>query len=196
MARSQVRDERKKQILKALDECLQEKSFEKTSIKDIARVAGVNHGVLHYYFKNKEDILLQYIDYVVDDFKGQVQEILFALGMEKLSRKNLLKEIFAFVNQKLVLDKRLNRTFIEIWEISLYNKAVRAKLKYAYQEWINVFDMNFKKGIKDTDNSFFLSILTVAFWEGMSLFSTIFEKRELDFQQVLDRFLQGILKDL
>ena len=196
MARSQVRDERKKQILKALDECLQEKSFEKTSIKDIARVASVNHGVLHYYFKSKDDILLQYIDYVVDDFKRQVQEILFDSGMEKLSRKNLLKEIFAFVNQKLVLDKRLNRTFIEIWEISLYNKAVRAKLKFAYQEWINVFDMNFKKGIKDTDNSYILSILTVAFWEGMSLFSTIFEKRELDFQQVLDRFLQKILKDL
>ena len=196
MARSQVRDERKKQILKALDECLQEKSFEKTSIKDIARVAGVNHGVLHYYFKNKEDILLQYIDYVVDDFKRQVQEILFDSGMEKLSRKNLLKEIFAFVNKKLVLNKRLNRTFIEIWEISLYNKAVRAKLKFAYQEWINVFDMNLKKGIKDTDNSYFLSIITVAFWEGMSLFSTIFEKRELDFEQVLDRFLQKILKDL
>ena len=196
MARSQVRDERKKQILKALDECLQEKSFEKTSIKDIARVASVNHGVLHYYFKSKDDILLQYIDYVVDDFKRQVQEILFDSGMEKLSRKNLLKEIFAFVNKKLVLNKRLNRTFIEIWEISLYNKAVRAKLKFAYQEWINVFDMNLKKGIKDTDNSYFLSILTVAFWEGMSLFSTIFEKRELDFEQVLDRFLQKILKDL
>lgn len=54
MARKKVQDERRLQILKALHTCLQEKSFEKTSIKDIARVAGVNHGVLHYYFTRRD----------------------------------------------------------------------------------------------------------------------------------------------
>jgi len=34
MARKKVQDERRLQILKALDSCLQEKSFEKTSVAE------------------------------------------------------------------------------------------------------------------------------------------------------------------
>ena len=63
MGRKPVRDERRKQILDAVHQCLLVKPFHKTSIKDIARKAGLNHGALHYYFDNKEAILLEYIDY-------------------------------------------------------------------------------------------------------------------------------------
>jgi len=38
----------------------QDKPFDQTFIKDIAQAAGVNHGLLHYYFKSKEDILIHY----------------------------------------------------------------------------------------------------------------------------------------
>ena len=68
MGRKPVRDERRKQILEAVHTCLLEKPFHKTSIKDIAQKAGLNHGALHYYFKNKEDLLLEYIDYSKNKF--------------------------------------------------------------------------------------------------------------------------------
>ena len=92
MARKKVQEERKRQILKALDECLQEKSFEKTSIKDIARVAGVNHGVLHYYFTGKEDILLNYIDYVIADYQGQAREWLGSKDLSTYTKTGFIDE--------------------------------------------------------------------------------------------------------
>lgn len=196
MARKSVREERKKQILEALDHCLLEKSFQQTSIKDISRIAKVNHGVLHYYFKSKEDILLHYIDYVVDYFKGQVQEMLEARNTKEMSRKDFVKEVFIFVNQKITLDKNLSKIFVEIWEIALYNDAVRAKLKEAYREWIQILTGNIAGGPADRDTASVMSVAMVAFWEGMALLSTIFDEKEIDFRETLAGFQQKILEIL
>lgn len=196
MARKSVREERKKQILEALNQCLQEKSFQQTSIKDISRVAHVNHGVLHYYFRSKEDILLHYIDFVVDYFKGQVQELLSTYDRDTRPQKDFVKEVFTFINQRITLNKNLSRIFVEIWEISLYNEAVRLKLKQAYREWIQTLTENIASRATDRETATILSIAMIAFWEGMSMFSTVFEDSELDFPEVLGRFQQRILEIL
>jgi AcrR family transcriptional regulator len=195
MARKSVKEERKKQILQALDQCLLEKSFGQTSIKDISRIARVNHGVLHYYFKSKEDILLHYIDYVVDDFKGQVQEVLTPERREKMSKKDFVKEVFRFANSRITLNRNLSKIFVEIWEIALYNEAVRKKLKEAYREWIQILTDKLG-GPTEAEAASVLGMSMVAFWEGMALFSTIFEEGEIDFATVLDRFQQRILEIL
>lgn len=196
MARKVVREERKMQIMKALDQCLLEKSFQQTSIKDISRIAKVNHGVLHYYFKSKEDILLHYIDYVVDYFKTQMQETLLKQGKAKTSAKDFVKEVFAFVNSRITLDKNLSKIFVEIWEIALYNEAVRAKLRQTYREWIGTLTKNISEESSDIDAVSIMSIAMVAFWEGMALMSVVFEDGEIDVEEVLARFQQRILQIL
>lgn len=191
-----MREERKLQILKALDQCLLEKSFQQTSIKDISRIAQVNHGVLHYYFKSKEDILLHYIDYVVDYFKSQMREMLNSQGMEKMSRKDFVKEVFGFVNHRITLDKNLSKIFVEIWEIALYNDKVRSKLRQAYREWIQTLVANISGDSADKEAVSIMSIAMVAFWEGMSMLSIVFEEGEIDCEEVLARFQQRILEIL
>ncbi len=196
MARKPVREERKRQILRALDRCLLEKSFQNTSIKDISRAAGVNHGVLHYYFANKEDILLHYIDYAVQDFKSQMQDMLGSKNVSDLSRGEFIKEVFGFVNHRITLDRRLSKIFVEIWEIALYNDAVRAKLRQAYVEWIQTLAGNISGGSTDRDAASVMSVAMVAFWEGTALLSTVFENGEIRFEEVLERFQQQILEIL
>jgi AcrR family transcriptional regulator len=193
MARKRIQEERRLQILKALDTCLQEKSFEKTSIKDIARIAGVNHGVLHYYFSSKEDILLNYIDYVIDDYRAQVKELLDSKDILHLGKRELLEEIFGFVNDRITLNKGLSRIFVEIWEIALYHDAVRSKLREAYIRWIDELVANLSRHIDDKQFAMQVSIAMVAFWEGMALFSTIFEPGALDIREVLKGFQLRIL---
>ena len=193
MARKSIQEERRLQILKALDTCLQEKSFEKTSIKDIARVAGVNHGVLHYYFSSKEDILLNYIDYVIDDYRAQVKELLSSKDVARLGKRELMEEIFVFINDRITLNKGLSRIFVEIWEIALYHDAVRAKLREAYMRWFDELVANLSRHIDDKQFAIQVSIAMVAFWEGMALFSTIFEPGALDIKEVLKGFQYRIL---
>jgi AcrR family transcriptional regulator len=196
VARKRVQEERKLQILKALDTCLQGKSFEKTSIKDIARVAGVNHGVLHYYFTSKDDILLKYIDYVIEDYKSQVQEWLDSNDSAKYSKKEFIQEIFNFVNHRITLNKTLSRIFMEIWEIALYNDEVRKKLRQAYSQWIVELSVMLSRFIDDKSFTTNMSIAMVAFWEGMSLFSVIFDPEDLKIEEVLEAFQRRVLEIL
>lgn len=196
MARKRIQEERKQQILKALDACLQEKSFEKTSIKDIARVAGVNHGVLHYYFSSKEDILLNYIDYVIDDYQVQVQEWLSTKDITRYGKREFIDELFGFVNNRITLNKGLSTIFVEIWEIALYHDSVRAKLRKAYNRWIDELVTHLSRYIDDKQFIRQVSIAMVAFWEGMALFSTIFEPGMLDIEEVLKGFQSRILEIL
>jgi len=194
MARKNVQKERKLQILKALDACLQVKSFEKTSIKDIARAAGVNHGVLHYYFSSKEDILLRYIDYVIEDYQAQVMEWLSSRNLAGYGKKEIISEIFEFVNHRITLNSSLSHLFVEIWEIGLYNLTVRKKLREAYKQWIEILSGIIREYTGDTSYSSQMGTAMVAFWEGMALFSVIFDREGLDVEEVLTGFQKNLLK--
>jgi AcrR family transcriptional regulator len=196
VARESVQKERKLQILKALDRCLQEKSFEKSSIKDIAREAGVNHGVLHYYFSSKEDILLKYIDHVIEDYQAQLQEWLGTKDIRQYSKKDFIQEIFNFVNHRITLNKGLSSIFVEIWEIALYNEDVRKKLRQAYSIWIKELSNILSPYIEDKNFTINISTAMVAFWEGMALFSTIFDPNDLKIKDVLEGFQRRILEIL
>lgn len=196
MARKKVQEERKLQILGALDACLQEKSFEKTSIKDIARVAGVNHGVLHYYFTSKDEILLKYIDYVIEDYGSQAQDWFGKLDLARFTKKVFIEELFGFINNRITLNKNLSRIFVEIWEISLYNADVRDKLQEAYLRWIEEIGSMISRYVEDKTFARNVSIAMVAFWEGMALFSTIFPQGSLGIDEVLKGFQQRIIEIL
>lgn len=194
MARKNVQKERKLQILKALDSCLLKKSFEKTSIKDIASVAGVNHGVLHYYFTGKEDILLNYIAYVMNNYQVQARVLFATMRHDKYTKEQFIEEAFKFVNNRITLNRNLSRIFVEIWEISLYNKKVKAKLRETYLNWIDEVTPIVSDYFDDKIFARNMSIAMVAFWEGMSMFSTIFPRDTVNIEMILKGFQEKIME--
>lgn len=196
MARKSVQEEKRIRILEALNACLQEKSFDQTSIKDIARAAGVNHGLLHYYFKSKEDILINYIDYVILHYKGLFAAWLGDRDLNGVDEKQVVEWVFAFMNERITLNRYLSRVFIEIWEIALYRPAVKEKLQRAYREWIAVLAGILDPVIKDRAAANRISTAIVAFLEGMSLFSIMFDPDEMDLSEVLTGFQKRILQIL
>lgn len=187
---------KKNRILEALHQCLQDKPFDKTSIKDIARAAGVNHGLLHYYFKNKEDILIHYIDYVIDHYRALFNDWLAAQDMETIDDRQLIQNCFLFLNDRITLNEALSKVFIEIWEIAAYNPTVKLKLQRAYQEWMEILADMVKRKIKDSEASLRISTAIVAFLEGMALFSIILDMDRIDLKTVLAGFEQKIIEML
>jgi len=176
------------QILEALNRCLQNKPFDKTSIKDIARAADVNHGLLHYYFKSKEDILIQYIDYVIDHYRNMVKERFSGKALDGIDKKKLIEEFFMFTHDRITLDQSLSKVFIEIWEIAVYHPAVKAKLQSAYQEWMDVLSNMLTPLNNDIDLSRRTGFAMVAFLEGMALFSIILDPDSEEFKKILSGF--------
>jgi AcrR family transcriptional regulator len=195
MARKNGAD-KKIQILEALNQCLQIKPFDQTSIKDIAQAAGVNHGLLHYYFKSKEDILIHYIDYVIDHYRAMFMDWLTQKEGEGIIDRELIEAFFKFMNEKITLNRPLSTVFIEIWEIAVYNPAVKSKLKRAYQEWMEILTGMLSRATKDTYSSRRISFSIVAFLEGMALFSIILDPDKKEFKKILAGFQEKIVEML
>lgn len=50
-------EERRKQILRAAAVVFAERGFHRTRVSDIARQAGIAHGLIYHYFESKDDLL-------------------------------------------------------------------------------------------------------------------------------------------
>lgn len=192
------KEERRNKILEGLNRCLLEKHFNETSIKEIAKAAGVNHGLLHYYFKNKEDILLSYIDYVASRLSAKVGRFMVELAPgSKIKPENYKKMMINMFNE-ITFDKELSRTFIEIWSIANYNEAVRKKLQVTYREWKVGLCKQIVDFFSDPAEASDYAMSLVAFFEGMALFSVIYNPREFNIRKVLNSFANrsyGVLEN-
>lgn len=194
MGRKNGQEEKRTRILDALHICLTEKPFDQTSIKDIARTAGVNHGLLHYYFRSKEDILIHYIDHVIGRYKTMFGQWLAEKQAEGLAGKGMAAAFFDFMNDRITLDRQLSLVFIEIWEIAVYNPAVRDRLRRAYREWMETLAFILGGATADPAAAKRISIAIVAFLEGMSLFSVILDPETIDIREVLTGFQNRIIE--
>ncbi len=196
MSRKSVQGERRQQIMEALHKCLLEKPFDKTSIKDIASEAGINHGMLHYYYKSKEDILLNYIEYIIEMYRATFTEWLEKNGGAFSSPQEFLGGCLDFMHERITLNRDISRIFIEIWEIGNYNEQVRFKLKKAYSQWIDTVSGLMNEQLEDNETAVLISTAIVAFLEGLSLFSVMFDKDEFPLENLLDKFRHQFLDKL
>lgn len=169
MGRRSLQEVRKEEIAKALFRCLLRKPFAKTSIKDIAGEAGMNHGMLHYYFKSKEDLLLYFLDWIIDAYINEFRKWADVQHLDNLSRKESLSLVLDYAKTKITLNEELSALFIEIWAIALYNTTVKKKLQQVYKEWIDELSAIVGRGGNERD-AMYLSLSMVAFFEGISLF--------------------------
>jgi AcrR family transcriptional regulator len=54
-----IRDERRKQLLRVALKVFASRGYAAAKISDIAEEAGLSHGLVHYYFKSKEEIFVE-----------------------------------------------------------------------------------------------------------------------------------------
>jgi AcrR family transcriptional regulator len=196
MANRGTGSDKRIRILEALSLCLQEKPFSRTSIKEIAATAGVNHGLLHYYFKSKEDILSHYIDYVIFHYQSIFEEWLAGMEKADIDKRELVESFFDYMNDRITLNRQLSTVFIEIWEIGVYNPTIRKKLQTAYLQWVQVLTGILVRIMDDQDAAKRAGTLIVAFQEGMSLLSVLFDNEALDLEGILLDFRHRMIDSL
>ncbi len=190
MGRKPVRDERRKQILEAVHACLLEKPFHKTSIKDIAQQAGLNHGAVHYYFKNKEDLLLEYIEYIWIKF-SRIFEDHFNSEFEKSAADmQTFQTKMRWALKEIAFNQELAHIYTEIWAHALYNEKIMHKLKDMYRAYREQVIKEVNNFVDSEKESIRISSMIMALWEGMSLMAIFFDKNDLIAEIDFGEFLQ------
>ena len=195
MGRKSIQQERRLQILKGLNRCLLKKPYRETTIKDIAAETGINHGMLHYYYRDKEDILLNFVEYILDKYKLGFLSWIEKQDFKQLQEKEIIQEVLKYINKKISLNKNLSKVFIALWEISLTHRRVKKQIKKVYQEWIAI-TAEYLPNITSDQSRLNLAIALTAFSEGMAMFSVILNLKREETLEVLLSFQERILASL
>ena len=90
------------QIMEAAEELFSEKSFDGTSVRDIADKAGVNLAMISYYFGSKEKLLEALFTYRGEHTVMKLESMISDKDKKPLQKMNLLIDYYIdkFVNQQ------------------------------------------------------------------------------------------------
>lgn len=124
-------DQRRAEIVWALFDCLAEQGHETATIKAIAARAGLPHGVIHYYFKRKEDIVSELARAVVDRYSGMLEARLEDAG----TRRKQVAVALDFVVDELIFNRPLNRVFFNLIQMAYQRESLHAVMTEMFRAY-------------------------------------------------------------
>lgn len=180
--------EKRKQIIMALYECLGERGQEKVSVKDIANKAGVPHGIIHYYFKSKDDIVTELGEYIVYSLIKQMEK-----KLENVSKEKALFVVIDFIIESLIFDRKLGYVFYNLIQMTFERESLRSVMIKMFRNYREQMAAFFQKiGLEKAD--IYTGMSLVAITEGIGLQvlmdPSAFTKKEI--QIVLKKLVSSI----
>lgn len=164
MGRKSNAPQRREEITWALYECLATKGHEKVTTKEIAAQAKLPPGVIHYYFKSKDEIVSTLAQAIVNKYSHQL-ELCLSDGSSESQR---LDSAINFIVDKLIFNPPLNRVFYNLIQMSFERTELRGVMKHMLQDYRKRLAQFFSEaGISGSGYS--LGAALVALSEGFSL---------------------------
>ena len=112
-------EETRERIVDAAYRTLAGSGYERTSIKDIAAAAGVAPGLVHYYFKNKEELLVAAIEFACRDM----------LLVDATDPESSATELLMSLADRVPERRRFFEMFFDMVGVGLHNPAVMAAVR-------------------------------------------------------------------
>ena len=100
MSKADLAVERKTQIINATIECISRYGYNNFSMQDVARIADVSKGIIHYYFLNKEDLMMAVLDRVSGDIESLLNDAQANSADPGERLKIILRVCFEIVREK------------------------------------------------------------------------------------------------
>ena len=123
-AAERVQVDRRAQILDAARAVLARQGYAETSMKDIAREAGVAQGLLHYYFESKDDILADVIYGVCEEMMESHRQALAGVA-------DPLEAIVVVTDRaaERCSDPGFCRLLLDTYSLAMSNESFRKRLR-------------------------------------------------------------------
>ena len=94
-----------------------------------------------------------------------------------------------WVLDELAFHKEYARIYVEIWAHALYNPNVMKKIKNMYREWRDLFSSDISHIVDSKKEARKISLTIIAVFEGLSLMSSLFSKKDLQYDFDFNEFL-------
>lgn len=129
MARKPNTAQRREQIVHGLLDAIGEHGYDKATIQAIAQKAGLAPGLIHYHFKNKEEILLE----LVKSLAAVAQRRYAGLAASAAGATGRLK---AYVDARLALGDGAEPQAVAAWVVIGAEAIRQPQVRAAYQDAI------------------------------------------------------------
>lgn len=180
--------EKRHQIVLAFYSCLSERGHETVSIKDIARRANLPHGVIHYYFKNKDEIITELGEFIVESLIDQMQQKLTLVDQELA-----FSVVIDFMVESLIFDRKLGYVFYNLIQMTFERESLRNVMVNLFRNYREQMAAFFQK-ISLEKADIYTGMSLVAITEGIGLQvlmdPSAFTKKEI--QIVLKKLVPSI----
>jgi len=139
--------QKRKDIALACKDLFIQNGIKKLTISQIAKTAGVAKGSLYDYFKNKEDIVFEIVDILMEEHNITKEKKI----LEATSTKDKLKIFFQFYYDKEDIDLRqLYKEFISISLVDTEQLMVEHHTQ-SFDKYYSWFEDIIKDGIKNNE---------------------------------------------
>lgn len=129
------------QILAAAGSAIAEKGFARTTISEVASRAGVSRGLLHYYYKSKDELLAA----VVRSHVEQAMSMVAAMFSQARSVDDLSRSLTYGLRRVIRKNPEFFAVFFEVWAIGRQAEVVRTELEILYRR----FRLAIQEGLQD-----------------------------------------------
>lgn len=165
-----VREDKRKQIIKSAYKVFSQKGYENASIKDIASEANITPGLIHYYFKNKEELLLSVQHTLQEKYHKQYDD--------KTKRDVLFQEVLQEIKSRAEKDPDWYRFRYEIYSLGLKNKEIEREVT----EILNIGRKSLSNPLKEigVEEADEMASLLIACFDGLALQKIIDKDFDID----------------
>lgn len=190
MGRKSIAHKRREQILWALYECLAENGHEKVTINTIAAQAKLSPGIIHYYFKNKDEIVSMLAEAIIEKY-GDI----FDLRLSEAGLNEQPIDILIDFLVDIILDHPLNHAFYNMVQMSFEREQLQTVMQTMLDSYRNKLSEAIIKSGANRDNPL-LGAALLAVTEGTTL-QVLMDPRAFkrdDVRQIISAAVQNLSK--
>lgn len=184
---------RRSQLTRAAYKVVGKKGYYDFTIKDIAKEAGLSTGLVHYYFKNKDDLLLNLLKEMNQNMNKYLYKSISDL-------ENPLEKLNMFITQAFDLvntEKDYFYVLIDFWtQINRNDRIKKANIKLfqSYRdECRKILEEGMEKGTFKKLDVNYLSALIISMIQGM-IIQYVIDKSAFDYNDYCERTIDYINK--
>jgi AcrR family transcriptional regulator len=143
-SKSDVKEERRKQIIEAATNVFARLGFHKARMDDIVEESGLSKGALYWYFKSKDEIIIAILDRMFSRDLAHVHELQEA----ELPVKEKLQLYVGHTTDLISSMQPLMPILLEFWGLLLRQKKVKQVLGKFYRSYMEILIPIIEEGIE------------------------------------------------
>ena len=194
MAKNNSKEHTRERIINSAKKLFSEQGYQKTTVVDISKQAGLSEAALYEYFQGKEDLLLTIPDLWVSELLRDLDEQLFGI---QGSVNKLRKYLWWYMRrvEQAPLDAKIVYLFLKT-NANFLSTEVYSNVKQLYSYLVDIFEEGCKTGEMKSDlnprlaRDIFVGTMDhiITRWLLKDMSYSLFDNLEKTFKLLVDAF--------